>query len=127
MKMRLRATLAALLMTAAGAAVAANEPVTLTFVDTDAGANIQLLFKEIVIPLAEKQENIKVNYVVSKGPEMLERIKGWGSRQGDIQLLHVKPDDATAFFAAGIPLVKLTDHQDAIPNLKRVKEVVPEI
>ncbi len=126
MKMRLRATLAALLMTAAGAAVAANEPVTLTFVDTDAGANIQLLFKEIVIPLAEKQENIKVNYVVSKGPEMLERIKGWGSRQGDIQLLHVKPDDATAFFAAGIPLVKLTDHQNAIPNLKKVNQEVME-
>lgn len=104
------------------------EPVSITFVDTDAGANIQLLFKEIVIPLAEKQENIKVSYVVSKGPEMLERIKGWGTRQGDIHVLHVKPDDATAFFAAGIPLVKLTDHAALAPNLAKVnKEVMQKV
>jgi putative spermidine/putrescine transport system substrate-binding protein len=105
-----------------------EEITTITFVDTDAGANIQLLFKEIVIPLAEKQENIKVDYVVSKGPEMLERVKGWGDKPGDIALFHVKPSDATSFFDAGIPLVKLTDNMDTIPNLTKVnKEVMNKV
>lgn len=102
----------------------AKEPTEITFVDTDAGVNIQLLFREIIIPLAEKQENIKVNYVVSKGPEMLERIKGWGDKPGDIVLLHVKPSDVTSFYSAGIPLVKLTDHVDKIPNLEKVNKKI---
>ncbi len=131
MKTTKRSFMAATLLTVCGLASAqsrAGDPVSITLVDTDAGANIQLLFKETVIPAAEKELNIKVNYVVSKGSEMLERIKGWGNRQGDFEILHVKPDEAVAFFAAGVPLVKLTDNQALIPNLAKVnKDVMQQV
>ena len=35
---------------------------------------------------------------MSKGPEMLERVKEWGDKPADIALFHVKPSDATGFF-----------------------------
>lgn len=112
--------LMALPMFAKGQQDKADDIVTITFVDTDAGANIQLLFREVVIPEVEAKHNIRVNYITANGPEMLQRVKGWGDREGDIALLHVKPQDATAFFGSNIPLVRLTDHLDLIPNLAKV-------
>lgn len=98
-------------------------PSEITVVDTNSGANFQLFWKQRIIPSVQEQLGVKINYVVSKGAEVAERMKAWEPGKGDIHLLFMKPDDLANLIKSNIPLVKLyPDQLDAIPNLAKCPE-----
>jgi len=93
-------------------------PTEITLVDTNSGANFQKYWQEYIIPQIEKDLGIKVNYLVSKSSEQLERMKAWEAGQGDVHLLFVKPDTVPDALEQGIGLETLyPDRLDIIPNL----------
>ncbi len=98
-------------------------PTEITVADTNSGANFQKFWQERIIPAVQEQLGIKINYVVSKGAEVAERMKAWEPGKGDIHLLFLKPDDLANLIKSNIPLVKLyPDRLDAIPNLAKCPE-----
>jgi len=98
-------------------------PSEITVVDTNSGANFQLFWKTRIIPSVQEQLGIKINYVVSNGAEVTERMKAWQAGKGDIHLLFLKPDDLAGLIKSNIPLVKLwPDQKAAIPNLAKCPE-----
>ncbi|WP_105618333.1 extracellular solute-binding protein [Vallitalea okinawensis] len=91
----------------------------ITFVDTASGANFQLFFKETVIPKAEKELGIEIDYVVSSEPEMRERIKAWGeNKDGDIHLVFLKPQGFYGMKQSDIQFAKLTEEN--VPNMAKI-------
>ncbi len=103
--------------TAAPAQPTAAGPSSITIVDTNSGANFQQYFKTVVVPQIQKQFNVQVNYVVSSGPEITQRLKAWQPGQGDIDLLWVKDFDMATLVQQKIPLEKLPT--DLVPNLSK--------
>lgn len=91
---------------------------SITFVDTAGGANFQQFFKEI-IPQAEKDLGITINYLPSSAPELLQRLRG-GQANQDVLLL--KPDGVTSLLKADVGLVYLQGRRPKIPNLSRVAD-----
>lgn len=98
-------------------------PTEITLVDTNSGANFQWYWQNQVIPAIQEQLGIKVNYVVSKDTEIIERMKAWQTGKGDVQLLFVKPEHIASMVQQSIPLVKLwPDAKADIPNLAKCRE-----
>ncbi len=98
----------------------AERPTEITIVDTNSGANFQWYWQNQVIPAIQEQLGIKVNYIVSKESELLERMKAWQPGQGDIHLLFVKPGTIPNAIDEGIGLeVLYPDQVDAIPNIEK--------
>jgi len=96
----------------------AGAPTEITLVDTNSGANFQTYWQETVIPQIQKDLGIKVNYLVGKESEQLERMKAWEKGKGDVHLLFVKPETVPNALAQGIELETLyPDRLDVIPNL----------
>lgn len=127
------ATTAAVETTAAAAettTTAAAETTTiapakkLVFVDTNSGANFQLFFNEKVIPEAASKLGIDVEYVVSSGPEIVERMKAWGSDQeGDIHFLLLKQDTLGDMFKNNIAVLKVyPDLTSKVPNITKISK-----
>ncbi len=96
----------------------AGGPIEITMVDTNSGANFQKYWQETVIPQIQRDLGIKVNYLVSKGAEQIERMKAWEPGKGDVHLLFVKPETIPDALEQGIELETLyPDRLDVIPNL----------
>ena len=106
-------TLLLLLIAAFICCTSTEQGLELTFLDTNSGANFQWFFKTAVIPTAEKELDFKINYVVSSGPEIIQRMKTWKQNQGDIHILLVKPKDVVDMLSSGVPLETL------YPDIKR--------
>jgi putative spermidine/putrescine transport system substrate-binding protein len=97
-----------------------ERPTEITLIDTNSGANFQWYWQNQVVPAIEEQLGIKVNYVVSKEAEVIERMKAWQPGQGDAHLLFVKPESIPNTLGAGIELETLyPDRLDVIPNLEK--------
>ncbi len=95
----------------------------LTFIDTNSGANFQWFMKTKVIPEAEETLRIKVHYVVSSGPEIIQRMKTWKEGKGDIHILLIKPKDLVDMLNSDISLETLyPDKEDKIPNIAKCSE-----
>ena len=99
---------------------AMERPTQITLIDTNSGANFQWYWQNQVIPEIESQLGIKVDYVVSKDTEMLERMKAWQPGQGDAHLLFVKPETIPQALSEGLDLETLyPDKLDVIPNMEK--------
>lgn len=97
-----------------------ERPTEITVVDTNSGANFQWYWQNQVVPAIQEQLGIKVNYIVSKESELLERMKAWQPGQGDVHLLFVKPETIPNAIDAGIGLeVLYPDQVDVIPNIEK--------
>lgn len=97
-----------------------ERPSEITLVDTNSGANFQWYWQQQVVPAIEDQLGIKVNYVVSKEAELIERMKAWEAGKGDSHILFVKPGTIPKALGEGIELETLyTDQLAAIPNLDK--------
>ena len=95
-------------------------PTEITMVDTNSGSNFQAYWQTVVLPQIEADLGIKVNYVVSKSSEMMERMKAWEKGKGDFHLLFVKPSHVADMVEQGIGLETLfPDRLDVIPNLAK--------
>jgi len=95
-------------------------PTEITMIDTNSGANFQWYWQNQVIPAIQEQLGIKVNYVVSKEAELLERMKAWEPGKGDTHLLFTKPGTIPKALGEGIALETLyPDQMDAIPNIAK--------
>ncbi len=103
-----------------GAPAAPSTGGTVTFMDTAGGANIQAFFGQI-LPQAEKDLGIKIQYVPGAGPDLLTRLKSQQNAHGDVGLALLKPDVLGNMLNAGIPFDTLTDQKSAIPNLSLVE------
>jgi putative spermidine/putrescine transport system substrate-binding protein len=98
----------------------AEAPTEITLVDTNSGANFQWYWQNQVVPAIEEQLGIKVNYVVSKDTELMERMKAWEPGKGDSHLLFVKPETIPNALSEGIELETLyPDQAKAIPNIEK--------
>jgi putative spermidine/putrescine transport system substrate-binding protein len=98
----------------------AERPTAITMIDTNSGANFQWYWQQQVIPAIEAQLGVKVDYVVSKEAELVERMKAWEPGQGDTHLLFVKPETIPKALGEEIELETLyPDQLDAIPNLDK--------
>jgi putative spermidine/putrescine transport system substrate-binding protein len=95
-------------------------PTEITLVDTNSGANFQWYWQQQVIPAIEAALGVKVEYVVSKEAELIERMKAWESGQGDAHVLFVKPGTIPKALGEGIELETLyPDKTDVIPNIEK--------
>ncbi|MBN1317495.1 MAG: extracellular solute-binding protein [Anaerolineales bacterium] len=95
-------------------------PTEITLIDTNSGANFQWYFQQQVIPAIEEAMGIKVNYVVSKEAEIIERMKAWEAGQGDAHILFVKPESIPKMLGEGLDLETLyPDMVDVIPNIEK--------
>jgi len=102
-------------------------PTEITLIDTNSGANFQWYWQQKVIAAIEEQLGVKVNYVVSKEAELLERMKAWGAGQGDAHLLFVKPGTIPKAMGENIEMETLyPDKVDVIPNIKKCPEAYLE-
>lgn len=100
-----------------------ERPAQITIVDTNSGANFQWYWQQQVIPAIEDQLGIKVDYVVSKEAEVIERMKAWEAGKGDAHLLFVKPGTIPKALGQGIELETLfPDQLDVIPNVEKCPE-----
>jgi putative spermidine/putrescine transport system substrate-binding protein len=100
-----------------------ERPAEITIMDTNSGANFQWYWQQQVVPAIEEQLGIKVEYVVSKEAELLERMKAWEPGQGDAHLMFVKPETIPNALEAGIELETLyPDMVDVIPNIEKCPE-----
>jgi putative spermidine/putrescine transport system substrate-binding protein len=100
-----------------------ERPTQITLVDTNSGANFQWYWQTQVVPAIQEQLGIKVDYVVSKEAEVLERMKAWEPGKGDVQLLFVKPETVPNALAQGLELETLyPDQVSVIPNLSKCPE-----
>ena len=99
---------------------AVERPTEITLIDINSGANFQWYWQNQVVPAIEEQLGVKVNYVVSKEAESIERMKAWQPGEGDAHLLFVKPESIPNTLGAGIELETLyPDRLDVIPNLEK--------
>jgi putative spermidine/putrescine transport system substrate-binding protein len=104
-------------------ATPAPRPTRITFVDTNSGANFQQYFQTSVLPAVKEDLGLEMDYVVSKGSEVIERMKAWEPGKGDFHVLFVKPADIANMVEQDIPLETLyPDKLDVISNLKKVRE-----
>jgi ABC-type glycerol-3-phosphate transport system substrate-binding protein len=98
----------------------AELPTSITIVDTNSGANFQWYWQNQVIPAIEDQLGIKVDYVVSKEAELIERMKAWEAGEGDSHLLFVKPGTIPKALGEGIELETLYPEKlDVVPNMEK--------
>lgn len=98
-------------------------PTEITLMDTNSGANFQWYWQNVVLPDVEADLGLKINYIVAKGSEMIERIKAWEPGKGDLHVLFVKHEDVANMVEQGIPLEVLwPDKLDQIPNLAKCRE-----
>jgi ABC-type uncharacterized transport system YnjBCD substrate-binding protein len=91
---------------------------SLLVVDTVSGANFQWFFKRKVIPGAEDRLTADIDYILSSGPEMVERMKAWGEDSPEVDVILVKPRDLSAMMDAEIPLMEVGP--DRIPAASRI-------
>ena len=95
-------------------------PTEITLIDTNSGANFQWYWQNQVIPAIQEQLGVKVNYVVSKEAEVLERMKAWQPGQGDAHLMFIKPGTIPKALGEGLDLETLyPDQMGAIPNIDK--------
>jgi putative spermidine/putrescine transport system substrate-binding protein len=92
---------------------------SITLVDTNSGANFQQWFNQTFVPEAQTDLGIKLNYVVSSGPETLQRMKAMTQGQGDFDVVFMKDNDLVNWVKSSIPLENLKSHLDTIPNLQK--------
>lgn len=101
----------------------AQESPRIIIIDTNSGANFQEFFSQTVIPKAIKKLGFQIEYVVSSGPEIVERTKAWGNRKGDFHILLLKQETVSDFQRTKFPLVKLyPDLVAKIPNLTKISK-----
>jgi putative spermidine/putrescine transport system substrate-binding protein len=104
-----------------------ERPSAITIIDTNSGANFQWYWQQQVVPAIEEQMGVKVDYVVSKEAEVIERMKAWEAGQGDVHLLFVKPGTIPKALGEGIELETLyPDKLDVVPNLDKCPEAYLE-
>jgi putative spermidine/putrescine transport system substrate-binding protein len=97
-----------------------ERPTEITIIDTNSGANFQLYWQDQVLSAIAYQLGVKVNYVVSKEAELLERMKAWEAGKGDAHLLFIKPGTIPKALGEGIELETLyPDKTDVIPNIEK--------
>jgi len=97
-----------------------ERPSAITIIDTNSGANFQWYWQQQVVPAIEEQMGVKVDYVVSKEAEVIERMKAWEAGQGDVHLLFVKPGTIPKALGEGIELETLYPEKlDVVPNLDK--------
>jgi putative spermidine/putrescine transport system substrate-binding protein len=94
-------------------------PAKIVWVDTAGGANFQEFHKTWTIPEANRILPFKVEYVVSRGAEMIERLKAWRPEGGDLHVILFKPDSFVGALEAKIPLEILLPNP-AVPNATKV-------
>lgn len=106
--------------TAGGSAAASGGGgASITLVDTNSGANFQQWFNQTFVPEAQKDLGMKINYVVSSGPETLQRMKAMTAGKGDFDVVFMKDNDLVNWVKSDIALENLKSHMDAIPNLSK--------
>lgn len=92
----------------------------ITLVDTNSGANFQEFFQTYIVPQAKKDLGVDIDYVVSSGPELLQRLKAAGSGKGDIDLMLTKTGDIADMVEEGIKMEKVyPDKKSEIPNISK--------
>jgi putative spermidine/putrescine transport system substrate-binding protein len=94
-------------------------PAKIVWVDTAGGANFQEFHKTWTIPAANRILPFKVEYVVSRGAEMIERLKAWKPGKGDLHVILFKPDSFVGALEANIPLEILLPNP-AVPNATKI-------
>jgi putative spermidine/putrescine transport system substrate-binding protein len=104
---------------AAGSAAGGGNANTITLIDTNSGANFQQWFKQTFVPEAQKDLGVTINYVVSSGPETLQRMQAMTAGQGDFDVVFMKDNDLVNWVKTGIKLENLKDHLGDIPNLQK--------
>ncbi len=97
---------------------------SLLVVDTVSGANFQWFFKRKIIPRAESKLGMPIDYILSSGPELVERMKVWKENGAEIDVLLVKPRDLITIIEAGIPLMELDPAR--LPNAARIEGIEHE-
>lgn len=96
----------------------------LLVVDTVSGANFQWFFKRQAVPRASGKLGVEIDYIVSSGPEMIERMKAWRGGTPQVDVLLLKPMDLAAAFDAGIPLARVGP--DAIARASLIEGLARE-
>jgi putative spermidine/putrescine transport system substrate-binding protein len=104
---------------AAGSAAGGGNANTITLIDTNSGANFQQWFKQTFVPEAQRDLGVTINYVVSSGPETLQRMQAMTAGQGDFDVVFMKDNDLVNWVKTGIKLENLQDHLGDIPNLQK--------
>ncbi len=100
-----------------------DSPTEITLVDTNSGANFQWYFQTMVLPQVEQAMGLKINYVVGKGSEQIEKMKAWEPGKGDAHVLFIKPADIANMVKQDIPLETLyPDKLIAIPSLAKCRQ-----
>ena len=102
-----------------GTAVGSDLPEKIVWVDTAGGANFQEFHKTWTIPEANRILPFKVEYVVSRGAEMIERLKAWKPGKGDLHVILFKPDSFVGALESNIPLEILLPNP-AVPNATKI-------
>jgi putative spermidine/putrescine transport system substrate-binding protein len=92
---------------------------SITLIDTNSGANFQQYFTKTFVPEAQTDLGITINYVVSSGPETLQRMKAMTQGKGDFDVVFMKDNDLVNWVKSSIGLENLKSHMDAIPNLAK--------
>jgi len=101
----------------------AKDNTKIVLIDTNSGANFQEFFVQNVIPKAIKKLGFQIEYVVSSGPEIVERTKAWGNRKGDFHIFLMKQETLGDLQKNNFPLVKLyPDLVSKIPNLTKISK-----
>lgn len=103
----------------AAASGGGGNPNAITLIDTNSGANFQQWFKETFVPEAQQDLGVTINYVVSSGPETLQRMQAMTDGQGDFDVVFMKDNDLVNWVKTGIKLENLKDHLGDIPNLSK--------
>ncbi|HEY3522564.1 MAG TPA: hypothetical protein VGK63_02580 [Candidatus Limnocylindrales bacterium] len=103
----------------AAASGGGNNANTITLIDTNSGANFQQWFQQTFVPEAQKDLGVTINYVVSSGPETLQRMQAMTAGQGDFDVVFMKDNDLVNWVKTGIKLENLKDHLSDIPNLSK--------
>jgi putative spermidine/putrescine transport system substrate-binding protein len=91
----------------------------IVWVDTAGGANFQEFHKTWIIPEANRILPFKVEYVVSRGAEMIERLKAWKQGEGDLHVILFKPDSFVGALEAKVPLEILLPNP-AVPSATKI-------
>ncbi len=91
----------------------------IVFVDTAGGANFQEFFNTWVIPEANRLLPFEVEYVLSKGPEVVERLKAQSPGGGDMHVILFKADGFVAALEDEVALEVLVGNS-LIPNAEKI-------
>ena len=101
------------------AAAGSKLPEKIVWVDTAGGANFQEFHKTWTIPEANRILPFKVEYVVSRGAEIIERLKAWKPGKGDLHVILFKPDGFVGALDEKIPL-EIVMPNPAITNASKI-------